>query len=140
MTRDRYVFMVLKNQTKDLVKKRRRGELSIEELTTSESPSGRLQTRDSFDERYLCSTSDSVYASVENELALIPSRSAASSCASSAFSNATTVRRKSPATWTSRSATSNVSSARSAPKWPTGVRADEPLTAAPPADAAVVAL
>lgn len=73
MSRDRYVFMVLKNLQKDIIKKKRRGDVSIEGLTARETESGELDTRDSFDERYLSSTEEAVYREVIEGLPLIPS-------------------------------------------------------------------
>jgi DNA-directed RNA polymerase specialized sigma24 family protein len=67
--RDRYIRMVLIDQGKDLLKRRRRGELHIEDLvaTSPQADSGGLESRDWFDEKYLSSSHDDVYREVEAE-------------------------------------------------------------------------
>lgn len=72
-TRRKYVFMCIKDQGKDVLKKKRRGELYIEDLAQTETDKGSLQLRDSFDERYLSSSHDSVYGTVDEDDVLIPS-------------------------------------------------------------------
>lgn len=64
--RDRYVFMCVANQKKDLLKRLRRGERSIEELTSLGGPDARLQS-DRFERRHgLITDHDSVYGSVDD--------------------------------------------------------------------------
>jgi RNA polymerase sigma factor (sigma-70 family) len=72
-TRDRYVFTCLKNRQKDLIKRRRRGEVSIEQLTVRETDNGQLKTRDSFDLEHLAAGPDEVYRQVEEQPPLVPS-------------------------------------------------------------------
>jgi hypothetical protein len=73
--RDRYVRMVLIDQGKDLLKRKRRGELHIEDLvaTSQQSDSGQLESRDWFDEKYLSSSHEDVYREVEAEALHLPS-------------------------------------------------------------------
>lgn len=70
----RYVFLCLKNMEKDLLKRKRRGDLYIEDIapTGSIEASG-LQSRDRFESRYLSAGADEVYGSVEDEPVLLPS-------------------------------------------------------------------
>jgi DNA-directed RNA polymerase specialized sigma24 family protein len=73
--RDRYIRMVLIDQGKDLLKRRRRGELHIEDLVKA-SPHGDspgLESRDWFDEKYLSSTHEDVYRDIEAENFVLPS-------------------------------------------------------------------
>lgn len=72
-SRDRYVFMCLRDQAKDVLKRVRRGELHIEDLVTTEADSGAIDTRDRFDERYLSQTHEQIYSHVEEEELLLPS-------------------------------------------------------------------
>lgn len=74
MTQDRFVFMCVRNAVKDLQKKRRRGdyELSLEGVIESGEASGRLESRDKFDAKYLAAGRDQVYAEVEDEAPLLP--------------------------------------------------------------------
>lgn len=67
--RDRYVFSCVANQAKDLVKKKRHGLLSIEDITTDADGS----SRDQFDEKYLATSPDEVYGLIEEDSPLIPS-------------------------------------------------------------------
>lgn len=74
MSRDRFVFMVLTNQVKDLKKRKRRGELHIEDV----APRGRNQygtagQRDWFDQRYLSEDHEQVYGDVEDDDLVVPS-------------------------------------------------------------------
>lgn len=74
MTRQRYVFSCVKNQCKDLVKKKRRNELFIEDLAPVEVEQGQLGgPRDRFDWRYLSADADQAYGAVESAPPLIPS-------------------------------------------------------------------
>lgn len=72
--RCRFVFTCLKNMEKDLLKKKRRGELFIEDVapTSSEIGSG-LQSRDHFEARYLAAGAEQVYGEVEEDGVLLPS-------------------------------------------------------------------
>jgi RNA polymerase sigma factor (sigma-70 family) len=63
---ERYVFSCVKNQEKDLLKRKRRGELYIEDVR---GPGEGGQ--DAFEEAYLAAEDD--YAGVERELPVIPS-------------------------------------------------------------------
>lgn len=65
---ERYTFMCVKNRQKDLLGRRRRGELSLEELS-GDGRSG----RDALEERYLAADADEVYGDIERELPTIPS-------------------------------------------------------------------
>jgi RNA polymerase sigma factor (sigma-70 family) len=67
---ERYVFMCVKNQCKDLVKKRKRGEKYIEDIAPT---TGELPLRDSFDERYLSATHEEIYGLVDEGDPLVPS-------------------------------------------------------------------
>lgn len=64
IARDRSIFAWVKNQQMDIIKKKRRHEVSIEGLSLSETQAG-------FE--HLASTPDEVYAQVEAELPVIPS-------------------------------------------------------------------
>lgn len=70
--RRRSVFAWVRNKVKDLVKRKKRGELSIEDLTAADSRGQHSGTRDAFEQRYQLSTDDG-YAGVEEEPPLIPS-------------------------------------------------------------------
>lgn len=65
MTQDDYVFMCVKNQGKDLVKRRKRDEAFISDE--------RDQGTDAFDARYLQRASDDVYGRIEDGVLLLPS-------------------------------------------------------------------
>lgn len=69
--RCRFVFMCVRDQAKDLAKRRRRGELHIEELVRTSDSSG-LESRDWFDDRYLSTTHEQVYGTVEDDGAMLP--------------------------------------------------------------------
>lgn len=72
--RDGYVFMCLRDQAKDLLRWHRRNEVFIEDLTSSEDESGRLETRDSFEERHgLSSSHDEIYGDVDEDDVVVPS-------------------------------------------------------------------
>jgi RNA polymerase sigma factor (sigma-70 family) len=72
-TVDKYVFMCMKNLCKDLVKKKKREELHIDDIApTMQSDSGH-DVRDAFDLHYLGVREDEVYGEAEEELPLIPS-------------------------------------------------------------------
>lgn len=66
--RDRYVFSCVRNQAKDLIKKKRRGLLSIDDLTDYDNDAA-----DRFAGKYLETTEAEVYALVEEDKPLIPS-------------------------------------------------------------------
>lgn len=74
LSRDNYVFMCLRDQAKDLAKRRKRRELYIEDLApaAAAADSAGLLSRDWFDERYLSSSRDEVYSTVEDDDCLIP--------------------------------------------------------------------
>lgn len=72
MNRDRYVFMCLRDQAKDLANKRKRRELYIEDLTDDYLGDERLSSRDRFDARYLSTTHDENFGAVEDDDLLIP--------------------------------------------------------------------
>lgn len=70
--RERFVFMVLRNECKDWVRwKRLRGNLSIERLEEMDTEGGTPVSREL--EQTLSTSSDVVYSEVEDELPLIPS-------------------------------------------------------------------
>lgn len=71
--RDQYVFMCVRDQAKDLLKRRLRGELHIEDLTRAESENGEQDRRDQFDARYLSSSHEATYGAVEDDDVLVPS-------------------------------------------------------------------
>lgn len=58
-TRDRYVFMCVRDRAKDVVKKKKRNQLHIEDLRDSAT--------DRFDARYLCSTHEDNYAAIDDD-------------------------------------------------------------------------
>lgn len=66
---ERYVFMCVKNRTKDLFRKVSHGDLHIEDLRTGDDGS----QRDWFDARYLSEAPDQTYATVEDGMPVIPS-------------------------------------------------------------------
>lgn len=75
---ERYVFSCIRNQVKDVLKKKRRGELFIEDLTglatdQAEHQGGGGQSRDRFDARYLMVREDEAYADLNLDAPLIPS-------------------------------------------------------------------
>ena len=72
MNRDRYVFMCVRDQAKDLAKKRKRRELFIEDLSSDDGSNERVQSRDTFDSRYLSSTHDETYGRVEDDDCVMP--------------------------------------------------------------------
>lgn len=69
MSRENYVFMCIQNAVKDMLRKRKRGEVSIEYLT---GDAGRL-TREGFDALYFREEEEAVYGAIERERVLIPS-------------------------------------------------------------------
>jgi RNA polymerase sigma factor (sigma-70 family) len=75
MSKDRFVFMVVRNQTKDWMKRRSRGEVSIDELDALDASNarGRGRARDRFEGRYLAASHDETYGAVEDDLPLVPS-------------------------------------------------------------------
>jgi RNA polymerase sigma factor (sigma-70 family) len=58
--RDHYVFMCVRDRAKDVVKKKKRNQLHIEDLRVT-------STTDRFDARYLCSTREANYAAIEDD-------------------------------------------------------------------------
>lgn len=74
MTRDGYVFMCLRDKRKDLENLKRYGEVFIEDVARPAASDGeRLESHDAFDERYLSSSQEQVYGSVEDEGLHLPS-------------------------------------------------------------------
>lgn len=73
MSVDRYVFMVLTNQVKDLKKRKRRGELFIDDVAPQVEQEGGSVLRDSFDHRYLSDDHEQVYGDIEDDDLVIPS-------------------------------------------------------------------
>lgn len=71
--RDRSVFAWVKNYVKDLVKRKRRDELYIEDEDRSRGQTGGEPATDLFYERYLSASAEDTYASIDGELPLIPS-------------------------------------------------------------------
>ncbi len=65
------MFSCVKNQEKDLLKRRRRGEVFFADVL-GDAPSGEEHV-DRFEGRYLAVDADVVYEEVERELPLIPS-------------------------------------------------------------------
>lgn len=66
-SRDKYVFMCVRDRAKDVMKKKHRGELHIEDLRAPDERGNHTMRSDSFDARYLCSTRDENYAVVEDD-------------------------------------------------------------------------
>lgn len=64
----RYVFSCVKNAEKDVLKRKRRYEVYIEDVSVF-----RTDGPDDFEGRYLAVTGEEVYADVERELPIIPS-------------------------------------------------------------------
>jgi RNA polymerase sigma factor (sigma-70 family) len=60
--RDHYVFMCVRDRAKDVVKKKKRNQLHIEDLRTMGEAAP-----DRFDARYLCSTREANYAAIEDD-------------------------------------------------------------------------
>lgn len=69
--RDKYVNMCVRDQVKDVVRKRRLEESFIEDLAPSTDAEGR-RPRESFDLQYLCSTREENYGAVEEGRPLVP--------------------------------------------------------------------
>lgn len=72
---NRYVFMCLTDQGKDLRKRKRTNDLHLEDLAPADmdGPSSGVQSRDRFEQRYLSSSEDSVYGHIEDEGLVLPS-------------------------------------------------------------------
>lgn len=72
-----YVFSCMRNQVKDLLKRKKRNDLYIEEIApVSPNPRGgqpRPSARDRFEERYSSAAEEEVFAEVLAETPLIPS-------------------------------------------------------------------
>lgn len=77
--RDGYVNMCLRDQAKDIAKKKRRGELFIEDIApvsfgdSARNGGSDMGFRDKFTERYLSADHEEVFHDVEQELPVIPS-------------------------------------------------------------------
>jgi DNA-directed RNA polymerase specialized sigma24 family protein len=67
MTIERYVFMCVKNECKDIVKKVRRGDVYIEDQR------GEVDSLDRFEARYLRADHEQVFGDVDEGMPLIPS-------------------------------------------------------------------
>lgn len=72
LARDAYVFMCVRDQAKDIAKRRRRGELLIEDIAPAQADGERLPSRDSFEQRYLSAGHDEIYGSIEDDDCLVP--------------------------------------------------------------------
>lgn len=68
---ERYVFSCIRNQVKDLLKRKRRDLLFIEDVAPPAENEG--ITRDRFDSQYLCADPEQVYGAIEDGVPLIPS-------------------------------------------------------------------
>lgn len=66
--RDQYVNMCVQDQVKDIVKKRRRGELYIEDFSGDQDGTG----DDWFEARFLSETAEQAFCEVEDELPDLP--------------------------------------------------------------------
>jgi len=71
--RNRFVFSCMTNQVKDLLKKKRRGEIFIDDYFNGEGPAaeGNNKSREWFDGRYLAESHEQVFHGVEDSV-LIP--------------------------------------------------------------------
>lgn len=69
--RDHYVNMCVRDQAKDIIRKRRHGEAFIEDLAPSDELEGR-RPRESFDLQYLSTTHEDNYGEVEEGVPVIP--------------------------------------------------------------------
>lgn len=67
-TRDKYVFMCVRDQAKDILKKKVRGELLIEDLADTHGGVDEGATLDRFQARYLVATPDEIYGEIEDEV------------------------------------------------------------------------
>lgn len=65
---ERYVFMCVKNKTKDLLELRRRGEVYIEDQRTRDA-----NMLDAFEARYLATDHEQTFGSVDEGTPLVPS-------------------------------------------------------------------
>lgn len=70
-----YVFSCVRNQVKDLLKKKRHDDLYIEDIAPLNDldPAGRTTARDHFESQYLSEREDEAFAEILKELPLIPS-------------------------------------------------------------------
>jgi RNA polymerase sigma factor (sigma-70 family) len=73
MTVERYVFMCVKNECKDIVKKVRRGDVYIEDQGARGGTVEDTKPLDVFEARYLCIEHEQVFGLVDEGLPLIPS-------------------------------------------------------------------
>lgn len=73
--RDRFVFSCMTNRVKDLLKKKKHGEILIDDYYHGDGPAtlGNRKSREWFDETYLAETHDQVFGQVEDDSVLIPS-------------------------------------------------------------------
>lgn len=71
---DKWVFMCVRDEVKDIVKMVRRDELYIEDLAAREETNGMRSSfrSDDFDGRYLAANHDDVYGDVEDPGVLVP--------------------------------------------------------------------
>lgn len=68
-----YVFSCVRNQVKDLLKRKRRNDLYIEDIAPKGKIDGEVGLRDSFEARYLRSDEERAFAEVLGDTPLIPS-------------------------------------------------------------------
>lgn len=66
-TRDKYVFMCVRDRAKDVVKKKKRNQLHIEDVRTIRSGNGNVSHGDWFDERYLSASHEENYGAIEDD-------------------------------------------------------------------------
>lgn len=70
--RDGYINMSLRDTVKDIVKRKRRNELHIEDVAPADTGHSPGAARDKFDQRYLSVEHDEVFAEVEDEFPDLP--------------------------------------------------------------------
>lgn len=68
-----YVFSCVFNQVKDLIKRKPRGDLFIEDVTRLSGSDRDVSVRESFDAQYLTETEEEAFAEILAETPLIPS-------------------------------------------------------------------
>lgn len=70
--RDGYINMAVRDASKDVVKRKRRGELHIEDIAPAANSRDTTVLRDKFDERYLSVAHDEAFTEVEDEFPELP--------------------------------------------------------------------